>query len=825
LHVSTTNSQLMKFIKAIIPLLITTLLIYFFHNSWGSVPSLAKLFSPFHGFLQNTERANSNTDKSLTLNGLKGKVNVLWDERKIPHIFAENDDDLYFAQGYVIASDRLWQMEFYTLVAGGRLTEVVGERALAYDQYNRRLGMAQAAKQIVENLKNDPVSSQVLDAYTAGVNAFIADMDCQKLSVEYKFLDYTPEPWSNYKTILMLMNMRKDLSGRSYDSRMSSIAEKYGMEVVADLFPNYPADESPIIPTGTPWDFTPIDVPSVPSEIATFTDSPDALSMMPEPNKGIGSNNWAVSGSKSASGLPILSNDPHLGLSLPSIWYQMQLTSPNVNVYGSSLPGTPGITIGFNKDIAWGVTNVGSDVMDYFKIKFNDASKTQYYHDGAWKNVKQRIEKYKIKGGETVLDTVLETHHGPIIYLEKKDENYSDMAPAGYAMRWIALDTDGSDLLTFYKLNRAENYDDYREALTYYTCPAQNFVFASNQNDIAITPNGKFPLKWEGQGKFLLDGTRADHDWQGYIPKDQNPTVKNPPRGFVSSANQFSTDPTYPYYMDWRYADPYRGQRINERLSMMQEATVDSLRSVQNDNYNMAAREFVPFLLANVKETVNNKAALEIIKTWDYRNEANAVGATIFEQWMDLFMYFTWDDDLPKDKNMMYPTEDRTYVLLQKDTESKWWDDVKTANKKEVAADIINLSFNASLDTLTKTYGPMNQATWAWSMVKSTDVRHLVPAFTSFSRMDLNNGGGWRIVNATTNKTGPSWRMIVALDNEWPKAYGLYPGGQSGNPGSKFYDDMVDPWTNGELNELLFMKNESDTKEKIGFAWSINPKN
>ncbi|SOE20797.1 penicillin amidase [Spirosomataceae bacterium TFI 002] len=814
----------MKFVKAIIPLVISAFLVLFLNSSWGTIPPLAKLFSPFYGFLQNTERGASLENKSLELDGITGKVTVKWDENHVPHIFAENDEDLYFAQGYVIASDRLWQMEFYTLVAAGRLTEVVGERALAYDQYNRSLGMAKAAKQISENLQNDPDSWKVLTAYSAGVNQLIKDRECQKLSVEYKFLNYKPEQWSPYKTILMLMNMRKDLSGRSYDSRMTTIAQKYGLETVADLFPNYPADESPIIPAGTPWNFTPVAIPAVPDEVLAFTDSENALAMLPEPNKGIGSNNWAVSGSKSASGLPILSNDPHLGLSLPSIWYQMQLSSPSVNVYGSCLPGTPGVTIGFNKDIAWGVTNVGSDVMDYYKIKFKDNTKSEYFHDGKWKPVAKRIETYRIKGGKAVVDTVLETHHGPIIYDESKESNFSDMAPAGYAMRWVALDTDGSDLMTFHKLNRAKNYADYQEALTYYTCPAQNFVFASNQNDIAITPNGKFPVKWEGQGKFLLDGTRADHDWQGFIPKDQNPTVKNPARGFVSSANQFSTDPTYPYYMDWRFADPYRGQRINERLTQMQNANIDSLRSVQNDNYNMAAREFIPFFLENVIPNDKNKAALGIIKKWDFRNEADAVGATIFEEWMDLFMFFTWNDDLPKDKNMMYPTEDRTYEMLKNSPNSKWWDDISTQDKLESAKDIINKSFIASIDSLTLHNGPLSPDTWAWEKIKSTDVKHLVPAFTSFSRMDLNNGGGWRIVNATTAKTGPSWRMIVALDKDWPQAYGLYPGGQSGNPGSKFYDNMVDKWTAGELNELLFMKNVEDTKDRISTTWTINPK-
>ena len=329
--------------------------------------------------------------------------------------------------------------------------------------------------------------------------------------------------------------------------------------------------ESPIIPVGTEWDFSPVEIPQVPSQIMANGDEIAGLNV-PRSNPNIGSNNWAVHGSKSATGLPILANDPHLTLSLPSIWYQMQLHSPNVNVYGVALPGSPCIVIGFNKDIAWGVTNVGSDVMDFYKIKFRDNSRSEYWYEGQWKPITKTLEKFKLKNGTVMVDTLLSTHHGPIVYNTNEEKNFSKDTPAGHAMRWVALETEGSDILTFHFLNRAKNYDDYRKALTYYVAPAQNFIFASNENDIAITPNGKLPLKWEGQGKYILDGSLASHDWQGWIPAEQNPHVKNPPRGFVSSANQSSTDPSYPYYMGWKYAPMYRGARINERLAAMQNA-------------------------------------------------------------------------------------------------------------------------------------------------------------------------------------------------------------------------------------------------------------
>lgn len=813
----------MKFIKPLVSLLTAIGLLYFLHNSWGVLPPLGRLFNPFEGFWQNAEKPLSVSADEMSLEGLKGSVTVKYDENRVPHIFAENDDDLYFAQGYVIAHDRLWQMEFYTLAASGRLSEVVGPKALELDRYNRRIGMANAAKEIAKNLENDPVSMQVLAAYSAGVNAYLKEVSYKTLPIEYKILNYKPEAWSAYKTILMLMNMRNTLNGGSDDYRLSNIVSKYGLEVAKDLFPSYPTVESPIIPVGTKWP-TPIAVPAQPSEI--MAPAEQVAMNIPEPAPQIGSNNWAVGGGKSASGLPILANDPHLGLSLPSIWYQMQLCSPNVNVYGVALPGSPGIVIGFNKDVAWGVTNVGSDVMDFYKIKFKDQTKSEYLYEGTWRPVKKVVEIFKVKGMPDVLDTLSYTHHGPIVYDKAADTNYGKNAPAGHAMRWITHETDGSDLLAFYYLNRAKNYDDYRKALLYYTAPAQNFIFASNQNDIAITPNGKLPLKWKDQGKYILDGSKASHDWQGWIPKEQNPHVKNPPRGFVSSANQFSADPTYPYYLGWKFAPAYRGLRINERLEAMKNATADSLRMLQNDNYNIAARMFLPtFIQAlSTDKTLSASPAYQALAKWNLQNEGNSVGATIFERMMKNLRRFVWEDEFSLEASMMYPTEDRTLQLIKTDAASKWFDNITTKDKVETLADIIKTTFTATVDTLTVHQGPFNPETWAWKNVKSTDIRHLVPAFASFSRNDIPNGGGSGIVNATTETHGPSWRMVVQLDKGWPKGYGLYPGGQSGNPGSKYYDNMIDKWAAGELNELLFLKDANEQSDKIKTTVTLKKK-
>lgn len=819
----------MKFTKFILSLIAAAGLTYFLNRPLGATPALGRLFSPFEGFWQNGEAKLALPPTDLKLEGVKDEVDVVFDDNRVPHVFAKNDNDLYFAQGYLVARDRLWQMEFYTLAASGRLTEIVGERAIELDRYNRRIGMADAAKKVYENGRKNAIFNDVLNSYAAGVNAYIKQLKYKDLPVEYKIIGYQPAEWSPYKTILMMMNMRNVLNGGSDDYRMSNILAKYGMDVVKDLYPDYPTNESPIIPAGTKWNFTPLAVPSAPAEIAAKPSNEALAFEVPSHSPEIGSNNWAVGGEKSATGLPILENDPHLQLTLPSIWYQMQLCTPTMNVYGACLPGAPGVVIGFNKDVAWGVTNVGSDVMDFYQIKFKDKTKKEYWYNGAWKPTTMRVEEFVIKGKkESLKDTIYSTHHGPIVYNVASEKNYGKNAPIGHAMRWVANEAEGTDLMAFYYLNRAKNYDDYRKALTYYIAPAQNFIFASNQNDIAITPNGKLPLKWKEQGKFIMDGSNPANDWQGWIPADQNPTVKNPPRGFVSSANQFSADPTYPYYLGWKFAPSERAVRINERLTQMTKATIDSLRSVQNDNFNVEARRILPQLMAVLNTDSSNKAnsAYQVLAKWNLKNDPNEIGATIFERWIRELRFAIWNDEFSpqSDKSpMLYPTRDRTWVMVEKQPTAKWFDDVTTKDKQETMQDIVKSSFKATIDSLTAKLGPMNATTWAWTTVKSTDINHL-GRLPGFGRQDIPNGGGAGIVNATTEQNGPSWRMIVQLDKGWPKAYGLYPGGQSGNPSSPFYDNMIDKWAKGELNELLFMKSKDEKSSRIAGTMKISKK-
>ncbi|MBB6497902.1 penicillin acylase family protein [Pedobacter cryoconitis] len=799
-------------LKAVICIIIPVLLAFGLNTKFGSLPPLLKFLNPFTGFWQNAERMSVAQQSSLKLKRTEETVDVIFDDRMIPHIFAKNDHDVYYAQGYITAMNRLWQMEFQTRYAAGRLSEVVGAKAIELDRYQRRMGMVYGAENSLRGMMEDPKSKAMIMAYTDGINDYIHSLSSSQLPLEYKILDFVPEDWTPLKCALLLKQMSAVLAMGSDEFYMSNILKKYGPGVTADLFPDYPFREDPIIPVGTKWNFKPLPVPPTPQ---SYTEMTTGKVKTKELEDGIGSNNWALSGAKTASGYPILANDPHLNLTLPSIWYQIQLNAPGLNAYGVSLPGAPGITIGFNKDIAWGVTNVAADILDFYQIRFKDDTHKQYFYNKTWKNTKIRLETIKIRGAKTEVDTVFYTHHGPVVYFHKPEKlKMADNVPLGNALRWIAHDKS-NELMTFYKLNRAKNYDDYRKALTYYSAPAQNFIFASSANDIAITANGKFPLKWKDQGKFILDGSDPKNDWQGWIPADQNPTVKNPERNFVSSANQSSTDPTYPYYINWEFGSYERGKRINDRLKVMQKATADSIRIMQSDSYSILAQDLLVALVSRVdpaKLNATQKEALEITGKWNKFFSAKSVGASIFDLWTKRLFFDIWDDDFTiASVPMRYPSKDRTTELILKDPGSKWFDNVNTP-QKETLNDLVNEAFKYACDSLEKKNGPIGK-NWRWANVKQTHVPHLanIPGMGSKTLMI---GGAKSTIDALGETNGPSWRMIVEL-GKTPKGHGVYPGGQSGNPGSFFYDNMIDTWADGKLYDLYLMQSADDTSAKV----------
>ncbi|QNF33146.1 penicillin acylase family protein [Adhaeribacter swui] len=801
----------MKLLLALVSVGLSLVLIIALNTSFGIAPPVGKFLSPFVGFWQNAETREASLVAEIPVSGVQAEVKVLYDENRVPHIFAQNNHDVYFAQGFVTAQDRLWQMEFQTHAAAGRVSEIIGTSTLERDRFQRRMGMVYGAQQSLKAMLADPRSREMLEAFTAGINAYIGQLKPKDYPLEYKLLNYAPEPWTPLKCALLLKQMAYDLAGRSDDLRMTNILWKYGPSVTKNLFPDYPFLEDPIVPSGTPLDFKPLPIPPEP---ASFIASQTDKKIENEPDPELGSNNWAVSGAKSATGYPLLANDPHLELNLPSIWYQIQLVTPDMNVYGVSLPGAPNVIIGFNERVSWGVTNVDADVMDWYELKFKNSAQQEYWHANQWKPIRKVTEEIKIKGAPSVFDTVSYTHHGPIVY-DQAGQIYNKQSPVKHAMRWIAHE-QSNEMLAFYLLNRAKNYTDYRQALTYYTAPAQNFIYADVADTIAIWPNGKFPLKWPDQGKFILDGTDPAYDWQGWIPQAHNPHVVNPPRGFVSSANQFSADPKqYPYYLNWQFSPAQRSIRINQRLAQMQKVSVDSMRQLQNDNLNLHAQTILPAMLAAVQKDKLSKAQQPIFKiltSWNYFNNATEIAPSIFQEWWPILDQAIWEDEFGNspDRQLRYPSLDRTMQLILKEPQARWFDNINTP-EKETLTQLVTTTFQATVDSLQHRYGPVSSK-WQWAQVKSTDILHLAK-LPGFGRNDLVIGGGGGIVNATGARRGPSWRMVVALGPD-VQGYGVYPGGQSGNPGSYYYDNLIETWRQGKLFKLQYLKNASEPAAK-----------
>ena len=788
-------------------------------------PRLGYFLSPQHGFWKNAEKINSNFDASIVAGELKGNVDVYLDDRLVPHIYADHDEDAYFVQGYLHAKYRLWQMDFQTRVASGRLSEIAGADKLSIDRFFRRLGMVYGAEQTEANINaNNPEMKATVDAYTAGVNAYLKQLAPEDLPFEYKLMNYAPELWTPKKTYLFLMFMSYDLTGHSAaaDLQLTNTKDFLGYDLFNKLYTNNQDSLDPIIPKGTVYQ-KPSILPIKPANadsnylMKTTTLALNVQEAPMPPNKNNGSNNWAVSGSKTKSGRPILCSDPHLGLNLPSLWYEVQITTPSHSTYGASFPGSPAVIIGFNDSLAWGVTNAGRDVLDYYELKFKDSSENEYWFNGAWTSVTKRKEIIKVKDSADVIEDIPMTHWGPAMY----DAHYQNPQSKGrnLAVKWTATQSS-TGVETFYRLNRAKNYDDYIKAISLWTCPGQNFVMATTSGDIAIKQQGTFVARWEHQGDFIMPGTDTTYDWQGIIPNEENPTIKNPVRGFVSSANQKSTDASYPYYLGTASSFPlYRGISVNKHLIGMSNITPEDMQALQTNNDNVFAATARPALMKYLQvDKLSPDAARMVTEmtNWNLVNDEHSKGITVFKIIWDSVRVAVWGDELAGSPIPLTKPDD--FVLLDQMLKDSNWsiaDDIRTKDKVENFNDQVNLGVENATKKLLELE---KENKLEWSLFKATRVLHLtkIPAL---SRMNLPIGGGMNIINATTEDHGPSWRMVVHL-TDGIEAYGLYPGGQSGNPGSSYYDSFVDYWAAGKYYRLLFLPKEK-LKQHERTKWHI----
>lgn len=805
----------MRIIPFAISAVLTIALVIVLNMSLGSVPPLGRFLSPQQGCWQNAEPVDASYSMNLNFPALKGKADVYFDERLVPHVFAEQEEDAYFIQGYLHARFRLWQMEFQTHAAAGRLSEILGagpnNAILNFDRNMRRLGMVYGAKKAVTEMENDTATKKALDAYTAGVNAYIENLTQSALPLEYKLLNYLPEKWSSLKTALFLKYMSHELAADEHDIEYTNAKAVFSKTDFEKLYPLMPDSLDPIVPRGTPFAPPGVTVKAPASADSLYFQWKDSFSITPavKPDKDNGSNNWAVAGKKTLSGRPILCNDPHLGLNMPSLWYEMQLSTPNFNAYGVSFPGAPSIVIGFNDSCAWGFTNAMRDVRDYYEVKFRDASRQEYLYNGEWRPTRFQVEKFIVKGNADLLDTVVYTDWGPVMYDRAFNGSSRVASGKNLAVHWKANDAS-NELLTFYLLDHAKNYSDYYNAIAHLQTPGQNCLFASKAGDIAIWQQASFPAKWRRQGDFVMPGEDSSFQWQANIPIEENPHLINPERGFVSSANQLPVDTTYPYYIGGHH-DLYRGYAINRFLRSMNNITPEDMEQLQTENYNVFAEMAMPILLKNINEaaiTDGERKYLDIARNWSLRNDPQEKGPVVFTNWVDSLQSMIWTDEFSHVPQPYIWPESYTLVeALRKDSAFRFVDNINTP-ALETLREQVTAAFKKIIPVLVMAE---REGKLAWGKYKDTGIRHLL-RLPALSRFHLNTGGGLNVINATKQYHGPSWRMVVQLTDK-TEAYGIYPGGQSGNPGSKYYDTFVGDWAAGKYNTLWVMnKTESGSK-------------
>ncbi|MBS1643854.1 MAG: penicillin acylase family protein [Bacteroidetes bacterium] len=815
----------------IFPLAITVGLLWLLHHPMGKLPALAKIIDPVNGALAAAEDVQENFNKNLKLIGIQAPVQIWMEERLVPHIQAQNDHDLYFAQGYIHAYFRLWQMDIQTRAAGGRVSEVAGEKAINFDRGQRRKGMVFGAERSLAAMEAEPRTKAMLDAYRDGINAFIHSLNYRQLPLEYKLMGFYPEDWTNLRTALLMKYMADDLTGRTDDIAYTQLRDQLGQDQFDFLFPERKQGNIPVVPQGTRYEPASLQAPPAPSdsvwahfpqntETVTANKSETTPKFMEmyapaDAATGIGSNNWALSGSKTQSGKPILCNDPHLGLNLPSLWFEMQLSAPGINTYGASLPGAPGIVIGFNDNISWGLTNNYRDVKDFFEIKQLDEH--HYQFNGSAKNFELKIETIKVKGRKDLLDTVRYTLHGPVMY----DASFPDETHSNKQLACTWMGHRGSnELLAVYLLNRARDYAQFVRAIQNFQCPAQNFAYADVAGNIAIWGQGQFINKWRGQGKYVMEGIDSQTLWGPDIPRSENPHAFNPAQGYVASANQQVTDSSYPYWYNGSFTE-WRSWEINEKILgsnspqtqqntgiAARKMTITDMMTIQNNNDSKLADEVL-----NVIDTINKNALKNWLGSWSGTMQALDKNPTDFHIFWSMLYRDIWQDEFPQAQHK-WPSTERTVQLLQQVPKSDYFDD-KNTSQKEGLSDLVQRALLEAGDSLKKLKAENKSE---WYLFKNTSLTHLAK-LGPFSYEHLKIGGWGNTINAASGNHGPSWRMIVEMDTH-PKGYGVYPGGQSGNPGSQHYSDYINYWVEGKYFELNFLP-QGTSKNPFRYAWTM----
>ncbi len=734
-------------------------------------------------------RSLAQVDGEIDLAGLQNEVTVVTDEQGVPHISATTEHDLYMAQGYVQAQQRIFQMEMSRRQASGTLSEIVGTAAVDNDKYFRTLGLRRAAEKSYELYTDE--SKAVLQSFADGVNAYIKEAtEENSLPIEFTLMGSKPAEWTPLDSLTIGKYMAFDLGGHWESQAFNHyLLETFEEEKALELFPAYPKDKPTIIGEGE------LDIAS-------------SFEKAVIPHTFNGSNNWVVSGDKTASGMPLLADDPHLGLATPSIWIQMHLQAEEMNVSGVIFAGVPGIILGHNEDIAWGVTNTGPDVQQLYVEKRSPENDTAFLYEDSWEEANVIEEPIKVKDEETIDYDVIETRHGPIISEFAEDTGKDTVL----SLRWTALDAT-TELEAILSINKAADWEQFETGLEKFLAPAQNFVFADKYGTIAYKANGNIPIYENGEDALLpLAGWEAENEWKGFIPFDELPRVVNPEKGYIATANNKITGDSYPYHISNVWAQPYRYERISEVLEAGTNLTAEDMMALQMDIKNLRAREFVPLFaetLSGTDLTDTEQQAIQLLRKWDYEDDVESSQALLYHHWMEEIENRLYKD-IPRNMMGMFSgkgqtTDELLRTALRGDT-SIW------VEEEGGIEGLLGETFSKTIEKLQEEYGDaINE--WRWGDYHQIQFVHplsginpvLAFFFNNEKPMEVGGSSVTPMAASYEKKTGmvdhgASWRFVID-SNDMEKGYHIVGPGQSGHFKSDWYDDQLEDWVYGNYHE------------------------
>src|SRR5258708_705773 len=773
-----------------------------------------------------TRRPLPQRNGKLVVRGLHESVEVITDRYGVPHIYAQNEDDLYFAQGFVHAQERLWQMELNRRIGSGRLAEIFGEIAIETDRFILRFGMHRSAA--AEALRLPAHTKRILEAYARGVNTYL-ECNQNKLPVEFTLLRFKPEPWHIADSIQWAKMMGWNLGG-NYETEIvrARIVALLGAERAAKLEAGYDPRHPLIIPPGVEYQGVNLGILEQYEQLKQLS----GFGMLGA------SNNWVIDGSMSTTGAPILCNDPHLGQAAPSIWYECHLLAGNIDVIGVSFPGTPGIIIGHNQHIAWGITNAISDVQDLYIEKFNPQNPRQYEYRGAWEEAEVVREAIKVRGRKTaIIEEVRVTRHGPIItHLPPvfdnagQNGNKAECAELTLDLRWTGLE-QCNIISSISKLNHAANWEEFRNALRDWDVPPQNIIYGDREGNIGYVMAGAIPIRAQGQSLLPSPGWTGEYEWTGFIPFDELPQTYNPEQHFIVTANNRVVNDDYPHYITHEWLNGYRAQRIRDLLTSKGKLAPADMATIQADQYALPAVEIVPHILAIQTDAPLEKAAQNVLRTWNYVMAPDSAGAAVYATFLNklekiVFAAMFGEDEtlihayLGRGSTILAPTNGYAsrskplLIRLLNQGDDNWFADTAVPNGPVTWQAACSSALTGAVEELQEKLGN-NVAQWQYGRIHRMTYNHplgtIKPLNKLFNRGPFAVGGDMDTVNmgaAMPNDpevviTVPSFRQIVSLADLNASLSGHAPG-QSGHPASKHYDDFIKSWLKVEHHPMLF---------------------